>query len=110
MNSDARTVLLIASVDSRLSANRLCWSAHHEMEKETQRRLDSTTSVWPIMHGVTYVVSCDQMMAKHQANRVQVAYGTEVESADKALLGRAAFARDPGMDVSICGTKKDESP
>lgn len=79
-------------------------------EAETRRRLDSTTPVWPIMHGVTYGVSRDQMMAKHQANHVQVAYATDAESADRALLARAAFARALGLSVNLCGTKKDGSP
>ena len=34
-------------------------------DEETQRRLDETTPVWPIMHGITYGVSRDQMMARH---------------------------------------------
>ena len=78
-------------------------------EAETQRRLDSTTPVWPIMHGVTYGVSRDQMMSKHQANHVQVAYANSAESADQALLARAAFAQALGLRVNVCGTKADGS-
>lgn len=102
-------VLLIASGDSRLSSNRLCWSAQEEMEEEIQRRLDSTTPVWPIMHGVTYGTSRDQMMAQHQANHIQVAYATDTESADRALLARAAFAHHLGIQVNLCGTRKNSS-
>lgn len=76
-------------------------------EEETRRRLEATTSVWPIMHGVTYGVSRDEMMAKHQANHVQVVYARDANSADRALLARAAFASSLGMTVRICGTKKD---
>jgi L-fucose isomerase-like protein len=78
--------------------------------EETQRRLDSTTPVWPIMHGVTYGTSRDQMMAQHQANHIQVAYATDTESADRALLTRAAFARHLGIQVNLCGTRKNSSP
>ncbi|MEM8864653.1 MAG: fucose isomerase, partial [Planctomycetota bacterium] len=61
-------------------------------EEETQRRWDSTTPQWPIMHGVLYGVTRDQMMAKHQANHVQVAYANDAEAGDRAMLARAALA------------------
>ncbi|MFN3148384.1 L-fucose/L-arabinose isomerase family protein [Bremerella sp.] len=76
---------------------------------ETQRRLEATTSVWPIMHGVTYGVSRDQMMAKHQANHVQVSYAHDEDAADEALWTRAAMAAALGIHVNLCGTKKDGS-
>jgi len=76
---------------------------------ETQRRLEATTSVWPIMHGVTYGVSRDQMMAKHQANHVQVAYANDATTADEALWTRAAMATALGIQVNLCGTRKDGS-
>ena len=44
---------------------------------ETQRRWDATTPQWPIMHAVTYGVSRDQMMARHKANHIQVAYAEQ---------------------------------
>ena len=47
---------------------------------ETQRRWNSTTPQWPIMHGVTYGVSRDQMMAKHKANHIQVVYANDAAS------------------------------
>lgn len=74
---------------------------------ETQRRWDATTPQWPIMHAVTYGVSRDQMMARHKANHIQVAYANTAEEADAALLAKAAMAGAMGMRVSICGTKKD---
>jgi len=77
--------------------------------EETKRRLESTTAVWPIMHGVTYGVSRDQMMAKHQANHVQVAYADDAAAADEALWTRAAMAQALGIQVNLCGTKKDGS-
>ncbi len=44
--------------------------------KRPNVRLDATTPQWHIMHAVTYGVSRDQMMAKHQANHIQVAYAS----------------------------------
>ena len=49
------------------------------------------------------------MMSKHQANHVQVAYAKSTESADDALLARAAFAQAIGLWVNVCGTKVDSS-
>jgi hypothetical protein len=74
---------------------------------ETQRRWDATTPQWPIMHAVTYGVSRDQMMARHQANHIQVAYANSPEEADRALLAKAAMAEAMGMEVAVCGTRKD---
>jgi hypothetical protein len=77
---------------------------------ETQRRWNATTPQWPIMHAVTYGVSRDQMMAKHKANHIQVAYATDAKSADSALLAKAAFAQALGINVNLCGTKKNGKP
>jgi hypothetical protein len=77
--------------------------------EETQRRWDSTTPQWPIMHAVTYGVSRDQMMAKHQANHIQVAYANDAKSADLAMQTKAAMASELGMKVHLCGTMKNGS-
>ncbi len=74
---------------------------------ETERRWQATTSQWPIMHAVTYGVSRDQMMARHKANHIQVAYASDADSADRALLAKAAFADALGLEVALCGTRKD---
>ncbi len=79
-------------------------------EKETQRRWDETTYQWPIMHAVTYGVSRDQMMARHKANHIQVAYAESASIADKAMLAKAAMAEELGMEVAICGTRKNNKP
>lgn len=76
-------------------------------DEETQRRWDSTTPQWPIMHAVTYGVSRDQMMAKHKANHVQCVYANSPAAADRALLTRAAMAEALGITVNICGTRKN---
>jgi len=74
-------------------------------DEETRRRLDATTPQWPIMHAATYGISRDQMMARHKANHIQVAYAKDAAAADKAALLKAAVARDLGIDVSFCGTR-----
>ena len=56
------------------------------------------------MHAVTYGVTRDQMMARHKANHIQVAYAPDAEGANKALAAKAACFRNLGIDVSICGT------
>ncbi len=74
--------------------------------EETQRRWDSTTPQWPIMHAVTYGTGRDQMMAKHKANHVQVVYGKDDKMTDAAMLAKAAMADELGVKVHICGTRK----
>src|SRR4051812_235761 len=76
-------------------------------EAETQRRWAATTPQWPIMHAVTYGVTRDQMMARHEANHIQVAYANSPDEADRALLAKAAMADAMGMHVALCGTRKD---
>jgi len=77
---------------------------------ETQRRWQATTPQWPIMHAVTYGVSRDQLMARHKANHVQVAYANSAEEADRALIAKAAMAEGLGLDVHVCGTRKGDKP
>jgi L-fucose isomerase-like protein len=74
---------------------------------ETKRRLALTNPEWPIMHAVLHGVGRDQLMAKHKANHVQVAYATDAESADRALTAKAAFFETLGLHVHLCG---DASP
>jgi hypothetical protein len=73
-------------------------------KKETQRRLDETTPQWPIMHAVTYGVSRDQMMARHQANHINVAYAKSAKEADNCMYAKAELAKNMGMEVALCGT------
>src|SRR4051812_1594535 len=75
--------------------------------EETQRRWDATTPQWPIMHAVTYGVSRDQMMARHKANHVQIVYANSAQEADRALMAKASMADAMGMDVYVCGTRKN---
>jgi hypothetical protein len=76
-------------------------------EEETERRWNSTTPQWPIMHGVTYGVSRDQMMARHKANHIHVVYARTAEDADRAMFTKAAMADALGIKVAICGTRKN---
>jgi hypothetical protein len=77
--------------------------------EETERRWKETTPQWPIMHAVTYGVTRDQMMARHKANHIQVAYAHNARDADLALYTKAALAAELGLEVSVCGTKADGS-
>ena len=72
--------------------------------EETERRWQATTPQWPIMHAVTYGVTRDQFMAKHQANHIQVAYAKDAKAADECLFAKAAFARALGIRVNVCGS------
>jgi hypothetical protein len=73
--------------------------------EETERRWRITTPEWPVMHAVTCGVSRDQLMAKHKANHIQVAYGKDAASANRALALKAATFRAMGMAVNVCGTE-----
>ncbi|TWU02638.1 L-fucose/L-arabinose isomerase family protein [Stieleria varia] len=71
--------------------------------EETQRRWDSTTPQWPIMHAVLHGVTRNQMMARHKANHIQVAYANSAEEADRAMKAKAVAAAELGMEVALCG-------
>jgi hypothetical protein len=76
-------------------------------KEETERRWSLTTFQWPIMHAVTYGIARDQLMARHKANHIQVAYANSAAEADQALFAKAAMADELGLKVSICGTNAD---
>lgn len=71
---------------------------------ETRRRLDATDPQWPIMHAVLNGVTRDQLMARHKANHVQVAYAPDADAADRALRAKAAFFAELGVQVHLCGS------
>ncbi len=73
--------------------------------EETERRWRITTPQWPMMHAVLYGVTRDQMMARHKANHIQVAYAADSASANRALAAKAAFFREAGIVVNVCGTE-----
>ena len=74
-------------------------------EAETERRWQATTPQWPIMHAVTHGVSRDQMMGRHKANHLQVAYAPDAEAADHALNVKAAMFAELGLEVCTCGVE-----
>ncbi|MEZ4589285.1 MAG: hypothetical protein R2909_23160 [Gemmatimonadales bacterium] len=76
-------------------------------DEETARRWQATTPQWPIMHAVLYGVSRDQLMAKHQANHVQVVYAPDASLALRGLARKAAMARELGIEVNLCGALED---
>jgi hypothetical protein len=71
--------------------------------EETQRRLNATNPEWPIMHAVLHGVGRDQLMARHKANHAQVVYAPDADTADRALLAKAAFFAELGVHVHLCG-------
>jgi len=72
-------------------------------QAETERRWRETTAQWPIMHTVLHGVSQNQLMARHRANHVNVAYAPSAEFADKALATKAAMLAELGIAVHVCG-------
>lgn len=79
-------------------------------EAETERRWKLTNYEWPMMHAVLYGVTRDQMMARHKANHIQVAYGADADGADRAMRTKAALAAELGIDVFLCGTAANGRP
>lgn len=72
-------------------------------DAETQRRWQATTTQWPIMHAVLHGITRDQMMARHKANHLNVAYAPSAADADKALAAKAAMMQAMGIQVHLCG-------
>ena len=72
-------------------------------DEETKRRREATTPQWPIMHAVLHGVTRDQMMARHKANHIQVAYAPSPKEADRALAVKAAMFDALGLEVHLCG-------
>jgi hypothetical protein len=55
------------------------------------------------MNAVLHGVSRDQMMARHKANHLNVAYAPTAAEADKALAAKAAMFNTLGVQVHLCG-------
>ncbi len=72
-------------------------------EAEVQRRLDATNPEWPIMNAILHGVNRDQLMARHKANHMNVVYAPDAETADKALVVKAAMFDAMGYRVHLCG-------
>jgi len=74
-------------------------------EEETNRRWQATTPEWPLVSAILYGVSRDQMMARHKANHINIAYAPDMEIADRALWAKSAMFHDMGIMVHLCGIK-----
>ncbi len=72
-------------------------------DEETRRRSEGTTPQWPIMHGRLGSITRDQMMARHRANHIQVAYAPNRKQARKAAQAKAKLAATLGIAVNWCG-------
>jgi hypothetical protein len=48
-------------------------------------------------------VTRDQFMARHKANHAQLVYAPDAETADKALLAKAAMFEALGVRVHLVG-------
>lgn len=70
--------------------------------EEMQFRWASTTPQWPIMSAILHGVSRDQLMGRHKANHIQVAYAPSTDVADKALAAKAATFNEMGITVHVC--------
>ena len=71
--------------------------------EDTQRRINSTNREWPEMNVVLHGVGRDQLMARHKANHITVVYAPDAETADKALIAKAAMFEAMGLQVHLCG-------
>ena len=72
-------------------------------EEETLRRKNATNPEWPIAHVVLHDVSRDQFMGRHRANHAQMVYAPDAETADKALIAKAAMFDRMGIKVNLVG-------
>lgn len=75
-------------------------------QAETHRRWQATTPQWPIVHTVLHGVSQQQMMGRHKANHIQVAYAPSPQAADRALQVKAAMFSALGVSVYLCGLEQ----
>ncbi|MGI6877375.1 fucose isomerase [Microbacterium sp. gxy059] len=71
--------------------------------EETERRKQATNPEWPIAHVVLHGISRDQFMARHKANHAQVVYAPDAETADRALVAKAAMFERMGIRVNLAG-------
>ena len=87
----------------RLHAERIDGHRPELPAEEVQRRRDATTPQWPIMNAVLHGVSRDQMMVRHKANHVQVAYAPSGRDAWRAAMAKASAFDAMGIAVHLCG-------
>lgn len=90
-------------MDGRLHADIGRATAVSLPPQEVERRSRATSYEWPILSAVLHGVTRDQMMARHRANHIQVAYAPNREGADRALAAKAAMFDALGLEVHLCG-------
>ncbi|MBN9172774.1 MAG: fucose isomerase [Microbacterium sp.] len=71
--------------------------------EETRRRKEATNPEWPIAHVVLHGIERDQFMARHKANHVQLVYAPDADTADRALVAKAAMFDRIGIRVNLTG-------
>ena len=76
--------------------------AYELPEAEFRRRLDATTSQWPLMNVVLDGMGRDDLMAGHQSNHVTVAYVPENQLTE-AVRAFACMALTQNMRVHLAG-------
>lgn len=89
--------------DNRLKADLGRATVVELPREEVERRWRATTPQWPIMNAVLHGVTRDQLMGRHKANHIQVAYGKSAVTADTAMMAKAAAFRELGIEVHLCG-------
>ncbi|ROR96571.1 L-fucose isomerase-like protein [Salana multivorans] len=72
-------------------------------EEETRRRKDATNPEWPIANVVLHGQTRDQFMARHKANHAQLVYAPDAETADRALVAKAAMFARMGIRINLVG-------
>ncbi len=72
-------------------------------EDQVQMRWDTTDPTWPQMNAILYGVDRDQLMSRHRANHIQVAYAPDADSANNAMAAKIAMTQEMGLTVHICG-------
>ncbi len=71
--------------------------------EEVKRRSQATNPEWPLANVVLHGVNRDQFMGRHKANHAQLVYAPDTETADRALLAKAAMFDRLGVTVHVIG-------
>ena len=72
-------------------------------EDETERRWREVTYQWPMVSVILEGVSRNQLMARHRANHINIAYAADRAQALLALSVKAAMADALSINVHLCG-------
>ncbi len=89
--------------DGRLKADLGLGDVLSLPDEETERRWQSTTHQWPIMHAIIQGVSRREFMARHKANHIQVVYVPDSGNSEEALITKATAFAELGIETFLCG-------